>query len=101
MNLTHDHSAKMTSRLVVALVGALCLASAAKTVAEEPLLALTDANLLEAIAEHKLMLLSIGIEGCVPCEVQEQMHRHARQVHDHQSRLPCHRHHRRRCAYHP
>jgi len=72
MNLTHIASAKMTSRLV-ALVGALCLASAAKTVAEEPLLALTDANLLEAIAEHKLMLLSIGIEGCVPCEVQEQM----------------------------
>jgi len=66
-------SSRMTTRLVAALVGALCLASAAKTVAEEPLLALTDANLLEAIAEHKLMLLSIGIEGCVPCEVQEQM----------------------------
>lgn len=71
MSRVRQASRPVTAALVSALFFAV--ASAAKTAAEEPLLALTDANLLEAIAEHKLMLLSIGIEGCVPCEVQEQM----------------------------
>ena len=56
----------------VALTLLIALATAAKKGSKapkpEPLLALTDDTLLDALEEHKLMLLTVGVEGCVPCE---------------------------------
>jgi len=56
-------------RTIAALL--LCLAApafAAKSSASnEVLLQLTDETLLDALSEHKLMLLSVTVDGCEPC----------------------------------
>jgi len=48
----------MAWRILLSFVAA---AAAAK---DDPLLSLTDSTLQAALDEHRLMLISIGVEGC-------------------------------------
>ena len=56
------------------LIGlAITAAHAAKSSSStEKLLELTDDTLLGALEEHKLMLLTVGVEGCQPCDMYEK-----------------------------
>ena len=63
----------MLRLLIVISSLSLSLTAKAKSTPEEPLLALNDDNLLTALKQYPLMLISIGIEGCEPCAQQERM----------------------------
>jgi len=51
---------------------ASAVAAKGKSAAGEPLLELTDDTLQAALDEHKLMLLTIGVDGCEPCAIFEK-----------------------------
>ena len=59
--------------LLFCFVALVAVATAAKSSAStEKLLELTDETLQDALNEHKLMLISIGVDGCEPCALYEK-----------------------------